>query len=98
MIAVEWTSRSFLVLETLPQETAFNIIRRVDLLSKFPEMGVLLKSRHLSVNDCRQLIINRNFRVIYDFDETESCIYILAIQNCRQRLPSPRDLKRDEMR
>lgn len=98
MIAVEWTSRSFLVIESLPQEIAFGIIRRIDLLLKFPQMGVRLKSRYSSLNHCRQLIINRNFRVIYDFDETESCIYILAIQNCRQKLPSPRDLKRDESR
>ena len=45
MIQVEWTSRAFLVLETLPQTIAFDIIRRVDFLPNFPEMGAKFDSR-----------------------------------------------------
>lgn len=96
MTQIEWTSRAFLVLETLPQASAFEIIRRVDLLQKFPEIGVKLNSRFASLNQYRQLIIKRNYRVIYDFDVFENRIYILAVQNCRQKLPSARDLKRKE--
>lgn len=96
MIQVEWTSRAFLSLEKLPQAAAFDIIRRVDLLPKFPEIGAKLESRFAALKNYRQLIVKRNFRVIYDFDELENRIYILAVQHCRQKLPSARDLKRKE--
>ena len=96
MIRIEWTSRAFLVLENLPQTIAFEIIRRVDLISKFPEIGAKLDSRFASLGIYRQLIIKRNYRVIYDYDEFENRIYILAVQNCRQKLPSARDLKRKQ--
>lgn len=96
MIQVEWTSRAFTVLEKLPQAVAFDIVRRVDLLPNFPEIGAKLGSRFSSLSNYRQLIVKREFRVIYDFDEFENRIYILAVQNCRQQLPSARDLKRRE--
>ncbi len=96
MIQVEWTSRAFLVLESLPQTIAFDIVRRTDLLANFPKMGVKLDSRFPKLKGYRQIIIKRNYRVIYDFDEFENRIYILAVQNCRQQLPSARDLKRRE--
>ena len=93
---VEWTSRAFLVLETLPQTIAFDIIRRADLLPNFPKMGAKFDSRFPNLKSYRQIIVKRNYRVIYDFDEFENRIYILAVQNCRQKLPSARDLKRKE--
>ena len=96
MIRVEWTSRAFLVLEKLPQAIAFDIVRRVDLLPKIPEMGAELDSRFAALKGYRQIIVKRNYRVIYDYDEFENRIYILAVQNCRQQLPSARDLKRNE--
>ncbi len=94
MIQTEWTSRAFSVLENLFQAVAFEIIRRVDLLPKFPEIGAKLDSRFSSLSNYRQLVIKRNYRVIYDYDEFENRIYILAVQSCRQKLPSARDLKR----
>lgn len=96
MVEIEWTSRAFAVLETLPQAIGFEIIRRVDVLPKFPEMGAKLESRVFLLKGYRQLTIKRNYRVIYDYDEFENRIYILAVQNCRQELPSARDLKRRE--
>ncbi len=96
MIQFEWTSRAFTALEQLSQAVAFDIVRRVDLLPKFPEIGAKLGSRFPSLSSYRQLIVKREFRVIYDFDEFENRIYILAVQNCRQQLPSARDLKRQE--
>lgn len=96
MIQIEWTSRAFLVLEELPQEIAFDIIRRIDLLPKFPAMGAKFESRFVSLASYRQIIIKRTYRVIYDFDEFENRIYVLVIQHCRQQLPAMRDLKRTE--
>jgi mRNA-degrading endonuclease RelE of RelBE toxin-antitoxin system len=96
MIQVEWTSRAFLVLETLPQTIAFDVIRLVDLLPKFPEMGAKIETRFQLLKDYRQIIVKNSYRVIYDFDEIENRIYILAVQNCRQQLPSTRDLKRKD--
>jgi mRNA-degrading endonuclease RelE of RelBE toxin-antitoxin system len=94
MFEIEWTSRAFRVLETLPQEVAFEIIRQVDYLQQFPQLGVNLASRFVSLKDYRQLIIKRKYRVIYNCDDFEKLIYIVAVQDCRQQLPSPRDLKR----
>lgn len=96
MIRIEWTTRAFTALEKLSQAMAFDIIRRVDLLPRFPEMGAKLGSRFPSLSNYRQLIIKQTYRLIYDFDEFENRIYILAVQNCRQQLPSTRDLKRKE--
>ncbi|MBK8151120.1 MAG: type II toxin-antitoxin system RelE/ParE family toxin [Acidobacteria bacterium] len=70
------------------------IVRRIDLLSELPEMGSTVLSRFLVLRKFRQIIIRRKFRVIYDFDPAEERIYILCLQNCRQKLPSARDLKR----
>lgn len=96
MIQIEWTSKAFLFLEEMPQETAFDIIRRIDLLPQFPEMGAKLENRFVSLTYYRQIIIKRTYRIIYDFDEFENRIFILAIQHCRQQLPAMRDLKRTE--
>jgi mRNA-degrading endonuclease RelE of RelBE toxin-antitoxin system len=96
MAEIEWTSRAFGVLETLPQAIAFEIIRQVDYLQQFPNLGVNLSSRFVSLKDYRQIIIKRKYRVIYDYDDFEKMIYIVAVQDCRQQLPSPRDLKRQQ--
>lgn len=96
MARIEWTSRAFAVLENLPQEIAFETIRQLDALAVFPELGVKMESRFPTLKHFRQLIIKRKYRVIYDFDRFENRIYILAVQNCRQQLPSPRDLKRKD--
>ncbi len=94
MFETEWTSQAFRVLETLPQEVSFEIIRQVDYLNRFPQLGVNLSSRFVALKDYRQLIIKRKYRVIYDCDDFEKMIHIVAVQDCRQQLPSPRDLKR----
>jgi mRNA-degrading endonuclease RelE of RelBE toxin-antitoxin system len=96
MAEIEWTSRAFRILETLPQAIAFEIIRQVDYLQQFPSLGVNLSSRFVSLKDYRQIIIKRKYRVIYDYDDFEKMIYIVAVQDCRQQLPSPRDLKRQQ--
>jgi len=96
MVDVTWTSPAFLVLETLPEEIAFGMIRQTDLLSSFPEMGSRLPSTFKSLQRYRQLIFRRRFRLLYECDEPENCVYILTVQNCRQRLPTARDLKRQE--
>jgi plasmid stabilization system protein ParE len=46
------------------------------------------------VESCRQLIVKRSHRVVYDYDEADGAVYILAVQHCRQRLPPGRDIKR----
>lgn len=93
---IEWTSSAFISLEALPQQIAFEIVRRADMLAGFPEMGVRLRSRFRRLQHYRQIIINRRYRLIYEFDPGVGSIYILAVQHCRQKLPSARDLKRRE--
>ena len=95
MADLVWTSPAFLVLEALPQNVAFGIVRHVDYLREFPEMGPSLLARSKSMAKFRQLIFRRKFRVIYEFDEYEKCVYILNLQNCRQKFPTARDLKRE---
>lgn len=97
MIEIEWTSRAFWVLKALPQEIAFSIIHLVDLLPESPEMGAQLETRFPNLKGYRQLTFKRKYRVIYDYDEFKNRIFILAVQSCRQQLPSTRDLKRKEV-
>ncbi|MDQ3635001.1 MAG: type II toxin-antitoxin system RelE/ParE family toxin [Acidobacteriota bacterium] len=94
MIHIEWTDLAFNELESLSQEIAFKIIRQTDLLKTFPEMGVLLETENSKIIELRQIILKRKWRVIYDFNDYEKIIYILAVQNCRQQIPSMRDLHR----
>lgn len=91
---IEWTNTAFDELTALPRETTFEIIRRVDFLTKFPEMGAPLESRFKKMRGFHQLIIQKNFRVVYEYDENRETVYILAVQNCRQKPPAERDLKR----
>lgn len=94
MIRISWTNDAFRELEILPQEISFEIIRQTDLLASFPEMGALLETNFSDLKELRQLIVKRKWRAGYDFDEYEKTIYIVAVQNCRQQLPSRRDLQR----
>lgn len=90
---VEWVNPAFEKLEALPPTIAFEIVRRVDLLAAFPEMGVSLRSRYPQLGNCRQLILSSSFRIIYEFDAAAGLVYILELQHCRQRLPSVAELR-----
>ena len=94
MVEIEWTAPAFTQLESLSQALAFEVVRRVDVLNTFPEVGVKIESADSGLQKCRQLIIKRSHRVVYEYDRTQGIIYILAVQHCRQRLPTERDLKR----
>lgn len=94
MVEIEWTSPAFAQLKSLSQALAFEVVRHVEVLSAFPEVGVKIESADPDLRKCRQLIIKRSHRVVYEYDRTESVIYILAVQHCRQRLPTGRGLKR----
>ena len=91
---VIWSTPAFRVLETFPDNIAFGIVRRTDMLSKFPKMGQVLDAKGSSPTTYRQLIFRKAYRIIYKFDETNNDIYIVMIQNCKQRIPSRRDLDR----
>ncbi|MGH9945712.1 MAG: hypothetical protein ACRD6X_00755 [Pyrinomonadaceae bacterium] len=97
MADIVWTSPAFLVLEALPQEIAFGIIRLVDRFEDFPKMGSPLLQASRSHEKYRQLIFRRRFRAIYEFDESENCVYILNLQNCRQKFPTARQLRRNRL-
>lgn len=91
---VEWTAPAFAQLEALPAAIAFEIVSRVDLLESFPEMGVSLRSRHRTLRNCRKLIVAKSYRVVYEFEGHEGAVRILAVQHCRQPLPTTRELRR----
>jgi plasmid stabilization system protein ParE len=94
MIRVEWCAPAFAQLESLDQGLAFEIVERVDVLLAFPESGAPLESRHRSLTGCRQLVVGKRLRVVYEYDREAEEVWILAVQHCRQRLPSARELKR----
>ena len=81
---IEWAAPAFAQLETLPQSLAFEVVRRVDVLSAFPEAGASVQSADPGLKSCRQLIVRRSYRVVYDYDEAENFVYILAVQHCRR--------------
>lgn len=93
-VEIEWTAPAFSQLEALPQSTAFEVVRRVEVLTAFPEAGAKVESADPELKSCRQLLVKRTHRVVYDYDEAGGTVYILAVQHCRQRLPSGRDIKR----
>ena len=94
MASVKWASPAFEQLEALSERIAIEIIERVDLLSSFPEMGVSLNSRYPQLSNCRQLIIRRKHRLIYEYVASANTVYVLAVQHCRQQLPTAADLRR----
>ena len=91
---VIWSTPAFLTLEKLPDNIAFGIVRRTDMLSNFPKMGQILEAKGNSATTYRQLIFRKTYRIIYKFDETKSDIHVVMIQNCKQRIPRLRDLDR----
>lgn len=94
MAEIVWTSPAFAQIEALPAAVAFEIVQRVDVLEAFPEMGAPVVSEDVGLRKCRQLIVKRIYRVVYEYDEGDGKVYIFAVQHCRQRLPAGRDLKR----
>ncbi len=94
MPAVEWASPAFEQLSALTERVAFEVIRCVDLLESFPEMGVSLGSKYPQLENCRQLIVGRSHRVVYEYSLKKQTVYILAVQYCRQELPTMRELRR----
>lgn len=94
MIFIQWTNAAFHELEVLPEEIAFEIIRQVDFLANFPEMGAPLETRFTRLKGLRQIIIKRSWRIIYDFEANSETVFIVAVQNCRQKLLPARELKR----
>ena len=94
MTRIEWCAPAFAQLEALDRKLAFEVVEKVDVLVTFPESGAPLESMHRSLRGCRQLIIGRRTRVVYEYDSDAGEVWILAVQHCRQRLPSARELKR----
>jgi mRNA-degrading endonuclease RelE of RelBE toxin-antitoxin system len=94
MATIEWTDPAFAQLEALPEKLAFEIVRRVDLLETFPEMGASLRSQYPTLQNCRQLIVKGSYRVIYEFERSVDTVYVLAVQHCRQSLPPIGELRR----
>jgi len=94
MVEIVWASPAFSQVEALPVAVAFEIVRRVDVLEAFPEMGAPVVSEDVGLRKCRQLIVKRTYRVVYEYDETDGKVYVFAVQHCRQKLPAGRDLKR----
>ena len=95
MARIEWTERAFSQLERLPTVIGYQIIRRVDFLEKFPEKGVMVRSRKKHAINYRQLIVGKYYRVLYEYEAFSETVFILAVQHTRQRLPSLRELKRE---
>lgn len=95
MVDIDYSSTAFLALETLQQDIAFGIVRLIDYLGTHPEMGRFVQIRFAPDRRYPMLIYRGTHRVIYEFDASEDRIYIGYVQDCRQKLPSARDLKRD---
>ena len=94
MIRVEWCAPAFAQLEALGRKLAFEVVEKVDVLMTFPESGAPLGSMHRSLKGCRQLVVGRHTRVVYEYDRGSAEVWILAVQHCRQRLPPARELRR----
>src|SRR5678815_5564237 len=94
MPRLEWTAQAFQQLESIPETVASEIIQRLDLLEVFPEMGPEISSHYPKLASCRQLIIDRNYRVVYEYSQEIDTVHILAVQHCRRRLPTAGDLRR----
>jgi len=95
MVDIEFTSTAFVALEALPQHIGFGIVSLSDYLRANPEMGRPVLIPHAPPGQYRLLTYRGTHRLIYEYDETDSCVYIGAVQDCRQKLPDARDLKRD---
>lgn len=96
MVDVEYTSTAFLALEALPQHIGFGIVTLSDHLRKNPEMGKIVRIENAPPAQYRMLIYRGTHRLIYEYDETDNRIYVGAVQDCRQKFPDARDLKRED--
>lgn len=94
MVHIRWSATAFAVLESLPQKTAFEILDRTDKLGSFPEIGVSLRHLYPRLENCRQMVFKRKYRLVYIYDPDEGEIRILMLQHCRQQLPTNADLHR----
>jgi len=95
MADVEFSSTAFLALEALPQHIGFGIVAISDHLRANPEMGKVVLIPRAPQGQYRMLIYRGTHRLIYEYDEVDNCVYIGAVQDCRQKLPEARELKRD---
>ena len=82
-------------MEEPSSSTAYEIIRRVDLLEKFPEMGPRVQSKRRDMTNLRQMIVGKYQRLLYEYEPALETVYILVVQHTRQTLPSMRDLRRE---
>ncbi len=89
---IELMAQAFAVLESLPEAIAFDIFRKLDRLSEFPEMGSPLGPQFPNLAKFRQLIYKRWLRIVYEYEESENTVYILVMQDCRRKMPTARDL------
>lgn len=94
MAHIVWSTPAFLRLETLPERTAFGMIKLIDMLARFPKMGTAIRHKSHLYELYRNLVFRKNYRILYRFDEVTDDIHVVMIQNCKQRLPSPREPNR----
>jgi plasmid stabilization system protein ParE len=92
MISIEWTTPAFNQLEALPQRLAFSIVKRVDRLAIFPEMGSILEGRSYGRLPYRKLVCGRSYVALYLFDVAQGQIWVMALQHFRQAIPSEEEL------
>ena len=95
MTDIEYSSTAFLSLEALPQLVAFNIVTLIEYLRTHPEMGKIVNIKNAPHRQYRMLIFRGTHRVIYEYDQVANCVFVGYVQDCRQKLPKGRDLKRD---
>lgn len=95
---IEYSSTAFLSLEALPQQVSFSIVTLIDYLRANPEMGKIVNIRNAPPRQYRMLVFRRTHRVIYEYDRTTNSVFVGYVQDCRQKLPKGRDLKRDYSR
>lgn len=94
MVEIIWTSPAFLALEKLPFALAVGLFRKAEMLKDFPEMGGPLPTNKKGYAKYRQLVYRKTHRIIYEYSETENAVYVMAVQNCKQMLPAPSELRR----
>lgn len=58
-------------------------------------IGASLREHFRTEFNYRQLIVKRNWRVVYRYDADRALIYIAAVQHCRQRAPNYGELQRE---
>ncbi len=92
---VIYSSAAFLALENLPQYIGFGIVALSEHLRSHPELGMIVQIRNAPTGQYRMLIYRGTHRVIYEVDEIDRCVYVGAVQDCRQKLPDGRELKKD---